>query len=153
MLPECPDQSARHGHRPVLIFIISQLSLQHGAHFPVWQMWIAGPTHSVSQGYGKFLKGYFSASHQSLSQLSPPSKHVHLKWFSLGEEDPYYVLDYVCVHVRISASKVHFLHSGKITLIWAGVLSGVPPLCGTKGENRTVHGCSVSSPELIPSRA
>lgn len=49
--------------------------------------------------------------------------------------------------------KVHFLHSGKVTLIWAGVLSGMSPWDGTKGENRIVHGCSVSPLRTHPQQS
>lgn len=39
----------------------------------------------------------------------------------------------VCSCVDLSV-RVHFLHSGKVTLMWAGVLSGMSPSYGTKGD-------------------
>lgn len=38
--------------------------------------------------------------------------------------------------------KVLFLHSGKVTLIWAGVLSGMSPLYGTKDETLVKQNCT-----------
>lgn len=43
----------------------------------------------------------------------------------------YYIYMYSCMDLSI---RVLFLYSGKVTLIRAGVLSGMSPLFGTKGE-------------------
>lgn len=47
----------------------------------------------------------------------------------------------VCSCMDLSI-KVHFPHSGKVTLIWAGVLSGMSPLYGTKSETLVKQNCT-----------
>lgn len=82
----------------------------------------------------------------------PPSECVHPKeWSRVGEGKRPSLVPNTCWHMSYSCMdlsiRVHFLYSGKATLIWAGVLSGMSPIVWTKGKtvfwDGLVHTCSV----------
>lgn len=144
MLPECLNQS-----QPGMATIQSWLyrwpaePAAWDSSFPIWQIWIAISTLCVSSRLWWVLKEVLSC-HQSLGSAvsSPVSMFTQNKViYSRRRWSLICAGLCVCLCKDLSVT-VHFLHSGKVTLMWAGVLSGMSLLYGTKGEALIKQNCT-----------